>query len=308
MSVEPKAYRILAVDDEAGNLDLLRRRLSRQGYEVPIASSASEAAAEIADRMPDMVLLDINMPEVSGLDFLKQLRASPKTLLLPVIMVSALTDTDSIVTAIQDGANDYVTKPINLPVLLARMETHLKMAALVQHLETQTQILSKLAALDYLTGIYNRRSMFDALEVELNRCRRSGRRLSVLMLDLDHFKRINDSHGHPAGDLVLREFASRAKQALRSTDILCRYGGEEFCVILPETETASALAAAERIRQAIGARSFMLESDEVTVTVSVGVASVPPEFEGELTELLERADKALYRAKQGGRNRVCECV
>ena len=160
-----RAYHALIVDDEPGNLDMLRARLLRHGYEVSMAASAAEAEAVVSRRVPDIILLDIRMPDVTGLDYLRLLRGSPQTLRLPVIMVSGLGDTENIVTAIRGGANDYVTKPINLPVLLARMETHLKMAALLMHLEAQTQILGKLAALDHLTGVYNRRSLFDVLEV-----------------------------------------------------------------------------------------------------------------------------------------------
>ncbi|MBI5367304.1 MAG: diguanylate cyclase [Planctomycetes bacterium] len=300
-----KVYQVLIVDDEPGNLDLLSRRLLRSGYSVAIACSAAEAEPVVATHPPDIILLDIMMPEVSGLEYLCRLRADARTSRTPIIMVSALADTENIVTAISDGANDYVTKPINLPVLLARMQTHLKMAALVQNLETQTQLLTKLAAVDHLTGVYNRRSMFEALEVEMSRSRRSGRALSFVMLDIDHFKRLNDEHGHPVGDQVLREFAARAREAVRPTDLVCRYGGEEFAVILPETEATQAEAAGERVRQAIGGWPFAVAGRQIPVTVSVGLASVAATYSGDLARVIARADKALYEAKQSGRNRVC---
>lgn len=303
--VATKPYLVLIVDDEPANLDMLRRRLLRQGYSVEIAASAAEAEPMVTEHTPDIILLDIMMPRVSGLEYLARLRGDPRTRLTPIIMISTITDTENIVTAIQDGANDYVSKPINLDVLLARMQTQLKMAALVQNLETQMRLLTTLAAVDDLTGVYNRRSMLDALDVEMNRGRRSGRALSFLMLDIDHFKRLNDEHGHPVGDQVLREFAARARKAMRPTDLVCRYGGEEFGVILPETEAPHAEAAGERLRLAICETPFVVADKQISVTVSAGVASVPATYAGDLAHLIESADQALYQAKRSGRNRVC---
>lgn len=300
-----KACRVLVVDDELPAIDFLRRRLERLGYQVNTAQSTEEALGEIRKRLPNIVLLDIAMPEVSGIELLRQLRQNSETQTLPVIMVSALGDTDNIVTAIREGANDYVTKPINMPVLTARMETHLKMAGLVHHLEAQTQILAKLAAFDELTGLYNRRAMIGALEATLKRMRVYRSPLSVLMMDLDHFKNVNDNYGHAAGDAVLREFARRLGTAVRQADIRCRYGGEEFCVLLPETGGEGAQVIAERIRKAIEQPLFPIDKDkEIPVTVSIGLATLMPKEDLEPAMLLENADKALYRAKQEGRNRV----
>ncbi|MBI5365578.1 MAG: diguanylate cyclase [Planctomycetes bacterium] len=304
MALSRKSYYVLAVDDEPNNLEILSRRLTRQEYEVGVALSAAEAAAELDRRVPDLILLDINMPTVNGIELLRRLRAAPRTHTLPIIMVSALTDTENIVTALHEGANDYVTKPINLPVLLARMETQLRMAALVMHLETQGKLLATLAAMDHLTGVYNRRSMGEAFEVERSRSRRSGRPLSLLMLDLDHFKRVNDTHGHAAGDQVLKEFTVRLRDAVRAPDIIGRHGGEEFVILLPETEEPAALLAAERVRTAIASAPFPIEKGAIPVTASIGVVAVPPEYAGTFEEALAGADQALYRAKEGGRNCV----
>ncbi len=300
-----KSSRVLVVDDEFPAADFLYRRLAALGYQVSTAQSAKEALDEIEKRLPNVVLLDIAMPEVSGIELLRQLRQKSETQTMPVIMVSALGDTENIVMAIGEGANDYVTKPINMPVLVARMETHLKMAGLVHHLEAQTQILAKLAAFDELTGLYNRRAMIGALEAALKRMRVYRSPLSVLMMDLDHFKNVNDNYGHAAGDAVLREFARRLGVSVRQADIRCRYGGEEFCVLLPETGEEGAQVIAERIRKAVEQLLFPINRDkEIPVTVSIGLATLMPEEELEPAILLENADKALYKAKEEGRNRV----
>ncbi|MBI3736414.1 diguanylate cyclase, partial [Candidatus Sumerlaeota bacterium] len=223
-----ECYHVMVVDDEPENLELLERRLSRVGYDVSTASSAREALGNIEERQPDIILLDITMPDVSGRQMLLILRKTTQTHTLPVIMVSGLGDSENIAGALREGANDYVTKPIDMDILLARMETHLRLGATIRQLETQKELLQRLAAYDELTGVYNRRSMFDALDSQFGVSRRMNRSFSILMIDLDNFKSINDSHGHAAGDEVLKGFCNRMKNLLRSMDILSRYGGEEF--------------------------------------------------------------------------------
>jgi diguanylate cyclase (GGDEF)-like protein len=296
---------ILIVDDEALNLDMLGRRLVTRGYNVATASSAAQALEMMRNRPPSLVLLDVNMPGMSGLQMLDVLKGDEDLKGVPVILVSALSDTENIVRGLQRGASDYVTKPINLPVLLARLETQLKMASLVNQLESQKEILARLASCDDLTGVLNRRSLFETLEVDLNRSTRYRHQLSVLMMDLDHFKRVNDEHGHAAGDEVLRQFAERISHSLRNTDALFRYGGEEFCVVLPETNGRHALHVAENIRHLIESRPFELDTTALHCTVSIGLATFTPPEPINATQLLERADEALYDAKNGGRNRVC---
>lgn len=295
---------VLVVDDEPTNRDLLSRRLQRAGFGVATAGSAAEAHEKIVEKMPAMVLLDICMPEVSGIDFLRRLRADPATRFLPVIMVTSLSESADVVAAIEAGASDYVTKPIDLPVLLARMETHLRMASLVAQLESQTRILAHLAAFDELTGLYNRRSLDGALAASCQRAREQMRALTVLMLDLDHFKQVNDRYGHAAGDAVLREFARRLVGAVRDTDVVGRYGGEEFAVLLPDTDESAGRVIAERIRAAIAEQPFALEAGSLTVTVSIGASSHATGESAGCRGLLEEADQALYLAKKEGRNRV----
>lgn len=292
------------VEDSKVSLATYAQRLENRGYTVIRAASAEQARAELAERLPEIVLLDVFMPKVSGFDLLRELRADPRTETIPVILISALTDTQHIVEGLELGANDYVTKPIVMPILTARMEALLRASELVRRLEVQTELLSKLAAFDDLTGAYNRRSMFHHLEAEIGRSRRYRRNLSVLMVDVDHFKRVNDELGHAAGDKALAWVSQTLSSQLRSMDFLCRYGGEEFCVILPETNVQGALRAAERLRIAVEREPFTTESIGVAITISVGAATWGASEGSEIPDLLAQADAALLEAKRGGRNRV----
>ena len=304
MGKNAKEHSVLAVDDDPNILKLYQRRLRRYGYDVRTVLNAEEAEIAIGERLPDMILLDVFLPHTSGLEYLTQLRQNPRTKTLPIILVSGSDDTEHVVRGLDEGANDYVVKPFQMEVLLARMQTQLRLASLVKKLESQTEALSKLAAYDELTGVYNRRSLFKALESEISRSARYSYPLSVMMLDLDHFKKINDDHGHAAGDAVLRRFALVVGETLRKIDVLCRYGGEEFCAILPETSISAAIKVAERVREAIERDSITFEDVELSITVSIGITAVTPLRGAEPDHLLSEADKALYDAKTSGRNRV----
>lgn len=304
MSTGRKRYRVLMVEDSRVSLEVYAQRLERRGYQVATALSAEAARVELESSLPDLILLDVFMPKVSGFDFLRELRSAPRTATTPIILISALSDTQHIVEGLELGANDYVTKPIVMPILTARMEALLRSSELVRRLEVQTELLAKLAAFDDLTGSYNRRSMFHHLEAELSRSRRYGRSLAVLMADIDHFKKVNDQHGHLVGDQALRWVASTLQSELRSMDFLCRYGGEEFCAILPETNQPGAARAAERIRAALERQTFTLDGLSLCLTISIGAASWTPVDKQEIPDLLARADRALLDAKRAGRNRV----
>jgi diguanylate cyclase (GGDEF)-like protein len=304
MTTRTKRANVLMVEDSRVSLEVYAQRLTRRGYSITMAISAEEAKVELASGLPDLILLDVFMPKVTGFEFLRELRADPKTSTIPIILISALTDTKHIVEGLELGANDYVTKPIVMPILTARMEALLRSSELVRRLEVQTELLSKLAAFDDLTGAYNRRSMFHHLEAELGRCQRYARAISVLMIDVDHFKRINDVHGHRAGDLALAWVAGVLNEQLRSMDFLCRYGGEEFCAILPETGFKGALRAGERLRVALEAESFVYEGTPIPITASIGAATWDASSSKEVPDLLARADTALLEAKRLGRNQV----
>jgi diguanylate cyclase (GGDEF)-like protein len=299
-----KRHRILMVEDSRVSLEVYAQRLERRGYQVATAISAEEARVELEASIPDLILLDVFMPKVSGFDYVRELRADPRTARVPIILISALSDTQHIVAGLELGANDYVTKPIVMPILTARMEALLRSSELVRRLEIQTELLSKLAAFDDLTGVYNRRSMFHHLEVELSRCRRYGRSIGVLMVDIDHFKRVNDEHGHLVGDQALRWVANTLQNELRSMDFLCRYGGEEFCAILPETNRPGVARAGERLRAATERTLFEQDGVQMSLSVSIGGASWAADESQAFPDLLARADAALLEAKRAGRNQV----
>jgi len=292
------------VEDSRVSLEVYAQRLEKRGYQVATAISAEEARAELEAGVPDLILLDVFMPKVSGFEFLRELRGDPKTSRVPIILISALSDTQHIVEGLELGANDYVTKPIVMPILTARMEALLRSSELVRRLEVQTELLSKLAAFDDLTGVYNRRSMFHHLEAELSRCRRYGRSLGILMVDIDHFKRVNDEHGHLVGDQALRWVATTLQNELRSMDFLCRYGGEEFCAILPETNRPGVARAGERLRAAIERTLFTQDEVQLSLSISLGGASWAADESNDIPDLLARADAALLEAKRNGRNQV----
>jgi two-component system, cell cycle response regulator len=304
MSTGRKRSRVLMVEDSRVSLEVYAQRLERRGYQMVTAISAEAARVELENSLPDLILLDVFMPKVSGFDLLRELRSAPRTATTPIILISALSDTQHIVEGLELGANDYVTKPIVMPILTARMEALLRSSELVRRLEVQTELLAKLAAFDDLTGSYNRRSLFHHLEAELSRSRRYGRSLSVLMADIDHFKKVNDQYGHLVGDQALRWVATTLQNELRSMDFLCRYGGEEFCAILPETNRPGAARAAERIRSALERHVFVTDGLNLSLTVSVGGASWTPADDQEIPDLLARADRALLDAKRAGRNQI----
>lgn len=304
MTQRTKPYKILIVDDQPNNLDLLGRRLVRAGYEVFSALSAKQAASEIEKGLPDAILLDVSMPEVSGLEFLAQLRGAPRTAPLPVILVSALSESEDIVAGLQAGANDYVTKPVNMAVLLARLETHLKMANLVTYLENQAGMLKQLAAYDELTGFSNRRGFFDALAGETSRVARYGGYLGVLMIGLDGFDEIDADHGTGMGQRALGQFAERLSYLVRSLDVLGRYGKCEFSVLLIEADLKVSIEAAERIRASIELVPFVIDNVRIPITISIGISAMESKMPKPAATLVAEADLGLQKARLGGRNRA----
>lgn len=298
------ACKLLVVDDDPDALELLRRSLKEAAYEVAIASCAEEALEKIGGFNPDLIVLDVIMPRISGLEFLKRIRRDARFVHVPVILVSSLDDVQSVVHGLNDGANDYVAKPIAIPILLARIQTHLNLGNLIRELERQRELLTRLAAYDDLTSVLNRRSFGAVLDAEINRSRRHKHTLSLLLLDIDHFKEINDTYGHLAGDEVLVEFTRRLSACIRASDVIGRYGGEEFCILLPETGEDAALALAERCREIIARESFTAKGQVLSITVSIGALTTALESEPSVDELYERVDQALYGAKESGRDQV----
>jgi len=301
---------ILVVDDIQENLYCLEELLQIEQYKVLCASSGKEALTLIEKEIPDLILMDLFMPKISGIDVCKTLKKNAKFKEIPIIFLTASHDNNNLISAFDAGAADYITKPFYFPELFARVRTHLDLKLtrdqLKKALEEQqklTQKLEKLATIDFLTEIPNRRYFLNLANKELQRTQRYGQQFSLLMLDLDYFKIINDTYGHAIGDQVLKKMAKTTNNCLRKVDIFGRLGGEEFAILLPQTCHQQAKFVAERIRNKIEQIALNLNDIIVKVTVSIGI-TIYQEGDLKIEDVLKRADQALYRAKAQGRNRV----
>jgi diguanylate cyclase (GGDEF)-like protein len=254
---------------------------------------------------PDLVLCDLVMPGFDGLKFLG-LKASRKELeQIPVIILTAEDDLDRKAEILERGASDYVTKPFHEKELLARVRIHTKLKLLQDELREMNTQLEALAVTDVLTGLSNRRRLMTRLDEEVARARRYKTPLSVVMIDIDHFKQVNDTYGHAMGDEVLRNIGTMLKANVRNTDLAARYGGEELTLVLPHTDLAAAVQVAENLRQKFANIEHILDGATLNKTASMGVAARDGETDmPDAENLLKLADEALYRAKQNGRNRV----
>ena len=296
MSDEAPSPRLLAIDDSELIHRLLQVRLQGERLELHGALSAQEGLQKARELMPEVILLDIELDTMDGFEVLAHLKSDPKTQDIAVIFISAVSDTMDRVRGLDLGAVDFIAKPFEVAELKARVRSALRMQHLVKMLEHRAQI-------DSLSGLWNRRYFDQRLQQEWSEARRHGRSLSLIMCDVDRFKRLNDQFGHPFGDQVIERVAQILSGG-RGSDITCRYGGEEFGVILPSTAAERALEVAERHRVAIESHTWS-GHDDVIVTSSFGVADLKslPTDAG-MEQLVQAADMALYRAKQSGRNRV----
>jgi diguanylate cyclase (GGDEF)-like protein len=296
-------YKILVVDDAKDTQMLLDFDLSAAGYQVTCCDSGEEALALLKTAEIALILLDMYMPGLSGLETLVKIKGETLTAEIPVIMLSASTDEDEVVAALELGAGDYVIKPYVAKVLLARMRTAIR-------LKEKTAQLEYLAKTDFLTGINNRGSFFELSSNAIGLSDRAGQPLVVAMLDIDYFKQVNDNYGHDAGDQVLRAFSLGMVGVFRGYDIIGRVGGEEFAVCLPNTNITDANIACERMRSYIEKTSVRIISDDdveldINITVSIGLVLAQNEILT-IDELLKQADRALYYAKEHGRNQVVD--
>ena len=304
--------KILVVDDVAVNVQLLTTYLTSVGYNVIAARDGQEALDKVVSTNPDLVLLDVMMPKFNGFEVCEQIKSNEATQIVPVIMVTALNEIEDKIKATEAGADDFVSKPFNKLELLTRVksllrikELHDKLNDKVNELEQARERLRQLAITDGLTGLYNHRYLKEHLRQELQRAGRHNLNASVVMIDIDHFKKFNDTFGHPAGDVLLKKLADLLRENIRKIDIAARYGGEEFCLVLIETNKEAATIVAEKVRRLIGSYQFQRKesSTYVSVTISVGIATFPTDAK-DMDEIIEVADKRLYAAKQKGRNLV----
>lgn len=305
MGVAVKAANVLVVDDEPLTAAGLTQYLGLQGYHARAANSVREAVEAIDKQMPDIILLDLVMPEEGGMELLAELRQDPDAQTLPVIVTSALKDTDDIVGALRAGANDYITKPVDLQILLARVERHLALAQAMAGLARQSDLQWQMAAgTDDASGACNRKHLLDTLESEIHRSGRHATPLSMLVIELDQYTGVSGEHGIAAADAMLRQFVESMAAALRRSDRLCRSEANTFCAVLPQTDDAGALRAAEQIRQWMENIAFTVDSKDVTSTVSIGVVSLRPDHQGGAEALITQGTQAMLEAKKQGRNRV----
>lgn len=299
MMLLPDKPMLLIVDDQPSNIRLLHE-IFKDDYEVCTAISGPEALAFCQSRQPDLILLDVVMPEMGGYTVCQRLKCDALTQNIPVIFVTAKHDPSEEARALDVGGVDFIIKPFHVRVVRARVRTHLT-------LKYQSDMLRSLALTDGLTGVGNRRHFDDTLQAEWRRCVRAGQPLSLILVDVDFFKRYNDHYGHPAGDACLQSIASALKAGFtRSHDMVARYGGEEFVCILPDTPLAGAEKKANALEKAVRALGIAHEKSDVcgVVTISLGVAVSHPAKGENPADLVECADEQMYLAKQSGRGQV----
>jgi len=286
----------LVIDDSVDVHRLLRARLKPEGLELVQALSGPEGLTLAVSKPPSVVLLDLDMPEMDGFEVLRNLKENPATQHVPVIVLSGLQSPQDKVTAFDLGAVDYVTKPFDLTELRVRVRAALRLSQLLT-------MLSQRAQIDGLTGLWNRAHFDKRWPDEVSGCVRHGRALSMAILDMDHFKSVNDTYGHPAGDAVIQGMATQLQRECRQSDVACRMGGEEFAVIMPDTNVEAALVLCERIRVAFE-KQVWPRHPERHVTTSIGLVGSSGSATLSAEEWIEAADQNLYRAKAEGRNRV----
>jgi len=291
--------KVLVADDDAINREVLGELLKPE-YTVLLARNGAQTLERATRHLPDLILLDVMMPDMDGYEVLRRLRADPQTAHISVIFISGLDRPEDEANGLKMGASDYIVKPFNQTVVMARVALHLQVVR-------QRRMLERLANIDGLTELANRRRFDEMYSLEWQRARRSGRPLSLALLDIDAFKQFNDRYGHPAGDRALRSVARVAGAAMRRPgDLAARYGGEELLLLMPETDALDARRIAEAVREAVTALNIPHEASSAAplVTVSIGGATLDPDSDEQQAELFEVADAQLYRAKQGGRNQV----
>jgi diguanylate cyclase (GGDEF)-like protein len=301
---------VVLIDDQASNLLVLQaligaiRNISTVAFTDPV-----KALDWCSDNAPDMVMLDYQMPSMNGVQFIQRFRTSPHLNDVPVLMITASSDPETLYEALKSGANDFLKKPVDDVELQARTRNMLKLRARQLELAEANVLLADanrqlfhLATTDGLTGVFNRRHFLTRLDTECARSQRYGHPLTLALLDADYFKRINDKYGHPVGDEVLRAFARTCDAVIREVDFVGRLGGEEFAICMPETDIGTANQVSERLRRGIESVVVRSGGHRATVTVSIGLAELGPDDSA--PSLLRRVDDALYRAKAAGRNRV----
>jgi diguanylate cyclase (GGDEF)-like protein len=297
--------KILIAEDDPISRRLLEAKLVRWEYEVIVTCDGDQAWEALqAQDAPRLAILDWMMPGMDGVEICRRIRKQAGEPYTYLILLTALHRDEDLITGMEAGADDYLTKPFKTHELRVRLRAGRRIIELQNELIGAREALREQATHDHLTGLLNREEILRILKHELSRAEREGSKVSAIMVDLDHFKRVNDNYGHLAGDAVLRQTARRMLSLLRSYDYIGRYGGEEFTIVLPGCDGESASAFAERLRLLIGNQPMDIPEGMISVTISLGMSTSNPNTRNDVDSLIQAADQALYRAKGNGRNRV----
>jgi two-component system cell cycle response regulator len=299
-----RAGRVLVVDDRPASYERLAAVLASE-HAVELAQDPNTALLQAAEGDFDLVIVSLGIENFDGLRLCSQVRSLDRTRSVPILAITESNDDARMVRGLEIGVNDYLLRPIDKNELLARVRTQIRKKRYAERLRENVQQSIEMAITDALTGMYNRYYMESHLAALVEQAIARGKSLTVVMVDIDYFKSINDNYGHDAGDDVLRQLATRVRRSIRGIDLACRYGGEEFVIVMPETDMAVATIVAERLRRRIAAEPFTIEQGKRTIetTISVGIATLDA-ADDDAAKILKRADQALYRAKRDGRNRV----
>lgn len=300
--------KILVADDAMICRFMVESNLQKWGHEVVVAADGLTARAILdAPDAPSLAVVDWMMPGLDGIDLIREFRKRTDRYVY-FLLLTAKGKQEHLLKGLEAGADDYLSKPFDLAEFRARLGTGIRIVELQRQLLEAQEVLRHQATHDALTGLKNRSAIFAQAEEELARAKRKGTSVGIIMADIDHFKQINDTHGHPAGDAVLRHVAGTISKTVRAYDGVGRYGGEEFLLVLPECDVIQAGELAERIRSCVAAESIPLGNQSIHATLSLGVTACKSPDSGALAAVLHQADEALYQAKRGGRNRCVLAV
>jgi two-component system cell cycle response regulator len=296
--------RVLIVDDRPASYERIATMLAEE-QTVEVEPDPAQAVFHAAEGNYDLLIVSLGLENYDALRLCSQVRSLDRTRNLPILAVTEPDNNARMLRGLEIGVNDFLIRPVEKNELLARARTQVRKRRYTERLRDNVQLSIEMAITDALTGLFNRRYMESHLGTLLEQAASRGKPLSTLVLDIDFFKSINDTHGHDAGDDVLRDFALRIKRSIRGIDLACRYGGEEFVIVMPETDMAVAAMVAERLRRRIASEPFPIQqgTNSIPVTISIGIAALRGNDDN-AASLLKRADQALYRAKRDGRNRV----
>jgi two-component system cell cycle response regulator len=299
-----KGGRILLVDDRQSSYERLASLLAAE-HTVDVEPNPTEALFHAAEGNYDLLIVSLDLNNFDGLRLCSQARSLERTRHVPILAIADPENSTRLLRGLEIGVNDYLLRPIDKTELLARARTQIRRRRYTDHLRDNVQNSIEMAITDALTGLHNRRYMESHLATLAEQASTRGKPLALMILDIDYFKSINDNYGHDAGDDVLREFAVRVRKSIRGIDLACRYGGEEFVIVMPETDLHVAGMVAERLRRSIAGEPFAVHkgTKRIEVTISIGLTTLEQKGEA-VADVLKRADTALYRAKHDGRNRV----